>query len=112
MNRNISISIILIILFMATVLTLFVNKLTTPRELSRSELLVNGYYSLSQPKEISNFEFISSNNTKITKDFLKDKWTLVYFGFTNCPDECPVSMSMIRELFFTCLLYTSDAADE
>ena len=101
MNRNISISIILIILFMATVLTLFVNKLTTPRELSRSELLVNGYYSLSQPKEISNFEFISSNNTKVTKDFLKDKWTLVYFGFTNCPDECPVSMSMIRELFLT-----------
>ena len=101
MNRNISISIILIILFMATVLTLFVNKLTTPRELSRSELLVNGYYSLSQPKEISNFEFVSSNNTKITKDFLKDKWTLVYFGFTNCPDECPVSMSMIRELFLT-----------
>ena len=80
---------------MATVLTLFVNKLTTPRELSRSELLVNGYYSLSQPKEISNFEFISSNNTKITKDFLKDNWTLVYFGFTNCPDVCPITLNKL-----------------
>jgi protein SCO1/2 len=73
---------------------------------------VNGYYSLSQPKEISNFEFISSNNTKITKDFLKDKWTLVYFGFTNCPDECPVSMSMIRELFLTLSEKGMDLSDK
>ena len=84
---------------MAAVLSLFINKLTTPRYLSPNELLVNGYYQFPNPKEFSNFQFFSSNDLHVNKEVFKEKWTLVYFGFTRCPAECPVAMSLIKNLY-------------
>ena len=71
-----------IAIFMITVLGLFINKLTTPRTLSNDELLVNGLFLFEEPKQISDFEFFSSNQQAFTKDDLMGKWTLMYFGFT------------------------------
>ena len=99
MSRNIKISLILIVLFMIAVLSLFINKLTTPRYLSPNELLVNGYYQFPNPKEFSNFKFFSSNDLPFNNDVFREKWTLVYFGFTRCPAECPVAMSLIKNLY-------------
>ena len=73
---------------MGTVLFFFTKKLTTPRELSREELLVNGFYELPQERKISNFELKTSDGILLNNEFLLNKWTLI------------------------CLLYTSDAADE
>ena len=84
---------------MVAVLSLFINKLTTPRYLSPNELLVNGYYQFPNPKEFSNFQFFSSNGLLVNKEVFKEKWTLVYFGFTRCPAECPVAMSLIKNLY-------------
>ena len=99
MSRNIKISLTLIVLFIVAVLSLFINKLTTPRYLSPNELLVNGYYQFPNPKEFSDFQFFSSNDSLINKDVFKEKWTLIYFGFTRCPAECPVAMSLIKNLY-------------
>ncbi len=99
MSRNIKISLTLIILFMVAVLSLFINKLTTPRYLSPNELLVNGYYQFPNPREFSNFQIFSSNDSLVDEDIFKEKWTLVYFGFTRCPAECPIAMSLMKNLF-------------
>lgn len=101
MHKNIKISLVLIVLFMASVLYLFINKLTTPRYLSAPELLVNGYYQFPNPKEFSNFKIITSDNIGITKSVFDGKWTLIYFGYTRCPAECPIAMSLIKNLYST-----------
>ena len=90
-------NILIIVVFIATVLTLFINKLTTPRTLSANELLVNGLFLFEQPKPISAFVFYSSDGD-FTKADLLGKWTLMYFGFTRCPDECPTTMYQISKL--------------
>ena len=101
MSKNIKISLVLIILFMIAVLSLFINKLTTPRYLSAPELLVNGYYQFPKPKEFSNFQILTSNDVALDKDIFNRKWTLIYFGYTRCPAECPVAMSLIKTLYST-----------
>lgn len=93
-NRNL----LLIAIFMITVLGLFINKLTTPRTLSDDELLVNGLFVFNEPKQISDFEFFSSKHKAFTKNDLIGKWTLMYFGFTKCPDECPTTMYQLSKL--------------
>ena len=91
-------NIFFIAVFIAAVLALFINKLTTPRVLSTNELIVNGLFLFEEPKEISDFSFYSANGVEFTKDNLKGKWTLMYFGFTRCPDECPTTMYQISKL--------------
>tara|TARA_B100000963_G_scaffold211174_1_gene184037 strand:- start:4078 stop:4710 length:633 start_codon:yes stop_codon:yes gene_type:complete len=91
-------NIIIILIFIFTVLSLFINKLTTPRVLSNNELLINGLFLFENPKKISNFSFFSENNIEFTKLNLMNKWTLMYFGFTNCPDECPTTMYQMSKL--------------
>ena len=86
---------------MIAVLSLFINKLTTPRYLSAPELLVNGYYQFPNPKEFSNFQILTSNDETIDKEIFRGKWTLIYFGYTRCPAECPVAMSLIKGLYST-----------
>jgi protein SCO1/2 len=91
-------NILLIALFIFVVLTLFINKLTKPRVLSANELLINGLFLFENPKEISDFSFYSSNGKEFNKSDLSNKWTLMYFGFTRCPDECPTTMYQISKL--------------
>jgi len=112
MPTNIKISLLLIVLFMVSVLFLFINKLTTPRYLSAPELLVNGMYVFPEAKPFSEFTLLSAGNRSITKNDLMGKWTLVYFGFTRCPDECPVAMSMIKNLYATLETKGFDLSDK
>ena len=91
-------NILLIVIFMITVLGLFINKLTTPRVLSNNELLSNGLYLFDNPKKISDFTFYTSNQIEFSKSDLIGKWTLMYFGFTRCPDECPTTMYQMSKL--------------
>jgi len=96
--KSINKNLLLIAIFMVTVLGLFINKLTTPRTLSDDELLVNGLFLFDEPKQISDFEFLSSNKKIFSKSDLMGKWTLMYFGFTKCPDECPTTMYQLSKL--------------
>ena len=93
-NKNL----LLILIFIVTILSLFINMLTTPRTLSNNELLVNGLFLFEKPKQISNFEFFSSDNKSFTKDDLMGNWTIMYFGFSRCPDECPTTMYELSKL--------------
>ena len=98
MKNNIRLSLALIFIFIAIILVGFVNKLTAPRILSNEELLINGFYRLREPIEISDFRLEKKDGTFFTKSDLDDKWTIMYFGFTSCPSECPVTMSELRKL--------------
>ena len=50
-SNKIKLNIILIFVFIAVVMFLFVNKLTTPRTLDKNELLINGLFMFDQPKK-------------------------------------------------------------
>ena len=75
MQRGVKVNIALIIVFILSVLLLFINNLTTPRTLSNQELLVNGLFLFQEPKEISDFSFESSNKEIFTKSNLMGKFS-------------------------------------
>ena len=50
-------------------------------------------------KTFSGFELNDHNNNKVTIDDFSGKWTLLFFGFTHCPDICPTTLSELQKVF-------------
>ncbi len=48
-----------------------------------------------QPKPLPEFELNDAQGRPLTRDSFKGQWTLVYFGYTYCPDVCPTSLQTI-----------------
>jgi protein SCO1/2 len=54
------------------------------------------------------FELIDQDAKIFNSDSLKGKLSLVYFGFTFCPDICPMSMQKLTEVINTLRQYQVD----
>ena len=51
-------------------------------------------------QRVREYELIDHNGQPFTNDdFQKKKLNFVYFGYTSCPTECPVMMSVMRQLY-------------
>ncbi len=52
----------------------------------------------SPAKQIGDFNLIDLNNTEIDQSRFIGKWWLVYFGFTFCPDACPLALGDMKKI--------------
>ncbi len=59
---------------------------------------LKGVFIDSPPMPIPEFTLTDQDNKPFTKNNLRGKWSLVFFGFTNCPDVCPTSMSVLNKV--------------
>ena len=57
---------------------------------------IQGFFWPDQ-KTLEPFSMQSHRGTPFTLEDLQDNWTLLFFGYTYCPDICPVTMSLLRE---------------
>ncbi|KAF1709958.1 hypothetical protein CSC70_09760 [Pseudoxanthomonas kalamensis DSM 18571] len=48
---------------------------------------------LPQPREVPAFSLEQSDGTRLTSGELNGHWTLVFIGFTFCPDVCPTTLT-------------------
>jgi len=51
-----------------------------------------------KPKQLPDFTMTAHTNTEFSENNLLGKWSVVFFGFTYCPDICPTTMSDLGEL--------------
>ncbi|MEE4360434.1 MAG: SCO family protein [Pseudomonadales bacterium] len=88
--------------FMVLVVGLFVNNMMREPVLSDGELRELGIVILPTPREVTPFALVDERGEPFTQDDLVGHWTFAYFGFTHCPDICPVTLSVmgnaLREL--------------
>lgn len=53
---------------------------------------------LSQPRAIPDFMLQTAAGTPYTRDHLSGHWQLLFFGFTHCPDVCPNTLALMKQL--------------
>lgn len=51
---------------------------------------------LPSPRALQSFELVTHENKPFTLESLKDQWSFVFFGYTNCPDVCPTTLSVLN----------------
>lgn len=53
------------------------------------------HYISSKPNLDLKFDLVSHRGQKVTQENFKDKWIMIYFGFTHCPHVCPTALQKI-----------------
>jgi protein SCO1 len=48
---------------------------------------------LHEPKPLPDFSLTDTSGRPFTKQSLAGHWSLLYFGYTHCPDACPTTLS-------------------
>jgi protein SCO1/2 len=52
---------------------------------------------LPQPRPLTDVRFVDKSGQEAHFSDLKGDFTLVFFGFTNCPDVCPLTLAMLAQ---------------
>ena len=65
--------------------------------LSGAELRALGYRGYDVPRPIAAFELVDGDGGTFDQGRLSGQWSLVFFGYANCPDICPVTLSVLAE---------------
>jgi len=60
--------------------------------------LESGTWFGEQARALPEFELIDHRNRKLTRDSLVGKWSLLFFGFTHCPDICPTTLQTLKQM--------------
>lgn len=62
------------------------------------------------PRTLPEFHLIRSDGAPLTVADWKGRWTVVFFGYTNCPDVCPTTLATFKQAW--ALLGTSGLQDK
>jgi protein SCO1/2 len=55
------------------------------------------YYQ--QARDVKPFELTDHKGQAFSKPQLKDQWSLVFFGYTSCPDVCPTTLQNLGFIY-------------
>lgn len=58
---------------------------------------INGVV-LPEPRPLTPFTLVASDGSAFAPDDFKGHWSLVYFGYTFCPDVCPLTMVELADV--------------
>ena len=98
MKSNFTWTIVSCLVVMLVAVSLYVNKMTTKVHLSSEQLKDMGLYLIEPPRNLGAFNLMDSAGKEfLPKDF-EGKWNMLFFGFTFCPDICPITMSMLSRI--------------
>ena len=98
MNRNFTWTILSCITVMVLAVSLYVNKMTSKVSLTNDQLKDLGLYLIEPARELGEFKLIDSFNKEFVPDDFKGRWNALFFGFTFCPDICPITMGMLSRI--------------
>lgn len=84
-----------VLLFIFVIVAGFVYRVQQPRVMTTSEMQANGLYLMETPRDMGDFSLVDHHGEAFTPERLEGEWTLMFFGFTHCPDICPTTMAFL-----------------
>ncbi len=92
-------TVFILVALVALILGLTINKVLSGRSQGNpAELIDAGIILLPQSRSVPDLEMTDADGQPIKVDQLKGKWSLVFFGYTFCPDICPTTLAQLRQV--------------
>lgn len=83
--------------FVVIVLGMLVYSVTRTPLLSLEQLRERDVTVFPRPREIAPFSLLAHNGEPFELADLVGSWSFIFFGFTNCPDVCPTTLSVLAQ---------------
>jgi protein SCO1/2 len=96
---GIKITVALVVALIALIVSGFVYVMTKPRTMSDGALRVHGLFLFERVRDIGEFALVDDSNQAFGPAQLKGKWSLLFFGFTYCPDVCPTTLALLSQFY-------------
>ena len=88
----------ILVAVIAVVLGLTFNKFINKPSMTKEQLSQAGTVVFETPRSVDFKGLTDHNGNEFKSDQFQDGWTLVYFGYTFCPDICPITLSQLNKL--------------
>ncbi|WP_312713874.1 SCO family protein [Stutzerimonas nitrititolerans] len=72
--------------------------LNSERQIDPTQMLDAGIVILPQGRDMPKLTLTNQDGEPVQVDQLEGKWTLLFFGYTFCPDICPATLAELRQL--------------
>jgi len=92
-------TVFILVALVALIMGLTVNKVLNGRDQPNpTELIDAGIILLPQSRTVADVTMTNQDGQPVQLDDLKGKWSLLFFGYTFCPDICPTTLAQLRQL--------------
>ncbi|WP_431495755.1 SCO family protein [Pseudomonas brassicacearum] len=83
----------------AVILGLTINKVLSGKGQGDPTALIDaGIILLPQSRNLPDVKMTGQDGQPVAMDGLKGKWSLLFFGYTFCPDICPTTLAQLRQI--------------
>ncbi|TYK66573.1 SCO family protein [Colwellia echini] len=62
-----------------------------------------------QPRAVSEFTFTDQQGKTFANEQLVGKWSLIFFGYTSCPDVCPMTLQKLNLIYDELITITENS---
>lgn len=92
-------TVFILVALIALVLGLTINKVLSGKGQGDPTALIDaGIILLPQSRNLPNVTMTDEDGKPVMVNELKDKWSLLFFGYTFCPDICPTTLAQLRQI--------------
>ncbi len=98
MSSGVRSTVLLCVAFVAIVLGTLVYSVSREPLLDEAALKEQGTFLLPTPRDIAPFSLTDQHGDTFDNASLNGHWSLMYFGFTSCPDICPVTLAALAQV--------------
>ena len=92
-------TVFILVAVIALILGLTVNKVLSGKGQGDPTALIDaGIILLPQSRNLPDVQMTNQEGQSVTVNELKGKWSLLFFGYTFCPDICPTTLAQLRQI--------------
>lgn len=105
-NRGVQRTVIILLCIMVVFVGAVVSRILRSSESAETQQVVVNVEALQQqgafirpePKALKNFLLTGTDGQPFTREDFTGQWGLVFLGYTHCPDICPTTLSLFKQL--------------
>lgn len=100
MQRNVRRTVVILLCVIVVFVGAAVSRILRSPDVSLSpeEMQQLGVFVKTEPKELKPFALMDHQRQLFDGKRLQGQWSLIFLGYTSCPDVCPTTLALFKQL--------------